>query len=63
MSDTFVWYSTEFAELSHCDYVYVFCNGTVVDGFPREELTEQRVIDNSFTAAVPSPPPLSITSG
>ena len=52
---TFVWYSTEFAELSHCDYVYVFCNGTVVDGFPREELTEQRVIDNSFTAAVPSP--------
>ncbi len=44
----FLWYTTENAELVHCDRVYVFARGVVTDQIPRAELTEERVIRASF---------------
>ncbi|TDQ80474.1 monosaccharide ABC transporter ATP-binding protein (CUT2 family) [Dongia mobilis] len=48
---TFLWYTTETDELAHCDHVYVFRNGIIVDDFPRAELTEARVLRASFHEA------------
>jgi ribose transport system ATP-binding protein len=48
---TFIWYSTEYEELTHCDRVYVFRNGIVSAAIPRHELSEQRVLDASFQEA------------
>jgi len=46
---TFLWYTTETDELSKCDHVYVFRNGAIVADLTRDELTEERVIQSSFT--------------
>ncbi|MBN1836155.1 MAG: sugar ABC transporter ATP-binding protein [Spirochaetales bacterium] len=48
----FVWYTTEVAELHNCDRIYVFRNGAVVNVLNRDELTEDRVLQSSFTDAV-----------
>lgn len=45
---TFIWYTTEFDELFHCDRVYVFHNGAVVGELSRAELSEERVLNLSF---------------
>ena len=46
---TFLWYTTETEELGHCDHVYVFRNGRIVADLDRSEVTEQKVIQSSFT--------------
>lgn len=46
---TFLWYTTETDELRKCDHVYIFRNGAIVADLTRDELTEQRVIQSSFT--------------
>jgi ribose transport system ATP-binding protein len=48
---TFLWYTTETDELKQCDHVYVFRNGAIVADLRRDELTEQMVIQSSFTEA------------
>ena len=48
---TFLWYTTEFDELDHCDHVYVFRGGGIVADLARRELTEERVIQSSFLEA------------
>ncbi len=48
---SFVWYSTEFEELYHCDRVYVFNSGRIVGEISRAELTEEKVVHMSFEAA------------
>lgn len=45
---SFVWYTTEFEELTHCDRVYVFRNGQVTAELASGDLTEQRVLQASF---------------
>ena len=45
---TFLWYTTEFDELYHCDRVYVFNNGRVAGALERTELSEERVLSLSF---------------
>jgi ribose transport system ATP-binding protein len=46
---TFLWYTTETDELDNCDRVYVFRNGRIVANLDRGELTEEKVIQSSFT--------------
>jgi ribose transport system ATP-binding protein len=48
---SFVWYSTEFEELYHCDRVYVFNSGRIVGEIARADLTEERVVHMSFEVA------------
>jgi ribose transport system ATP-binding protein len=48
---TFLWYTTEAEELGHCDHVYVFKNGRIVADLDRSEVTEERVIQSSFSDA------------
>jgi ribose transport system ATP-binding protein len=48
---TFLWYTTELDELDHCDRVYVFRNGRIVANLDRQEVTEERVIQSSFSDA------------
>lgn len=48
---TFLWYTTEFEELGHCDHIYVFRDGDIVDELPRDALTEERIIKASFADA------------
>ena len=48
---TFLWYTTEADELKQCDHVYVFRNGAIVADLRRDELTEEKVIQSSFTEA------------
>jgi ribose transport system ATP-binding protein len=48
---TFLWYTTEIDELDHCDRVYVFRNGRIVANLERREVTEERVIQSSFSDA------------
>jgi len=45
---TFVWYTTEFEELTSCDYVYVLRDGAIVSEMPRSEMTEAKVLQSSF---------------
>ena len=45
---TFLWYTTEMDELSHCDRVYVFRNGVIVADLARAEVSEDSVIGASF---------------
>jgi ribose transport system ATP-binding protein len=45
---TFIWYTTELAELANCDRIYVFFQGSISDVIPIAEFTEQRVIRSSF---------------
>ena len=48
---TFLWYTTETEELTHCDHVYVFRNGAIVADLARRELSEEKVIHSSFGEA------------
>ena len=48
---TFLWYTTELDELDHCDRVYVFRNGRIVANLERNEVTEEKVIQSSFSDA------------
>jgi len=48
---TFLWYTTETEELAHCDHVYVFQNGRIVADLERSEVTEEKVIQSSFSDA------------
>lgn len=48
---TFVWYTTEFDELHHCDRVYVFSNGRVVGELAGDDISEERVVALSFEEA------------
>ncbi|WP_182877507.1 sugar ABC transporter ATP-binding protein [Microbispora sp. H10670] len=43
-----VWYSSENAEMAHCDRVYVFRAGRVVAELTGEEISEERIIGVSF---------------
>jgi ribose transport system ATP-binding protein len=45
---TFLWYTTEMDELNHCDHIYVFRNGRIVADLPREQMTEQKILQSSF---------------
>jgi ribose transport system ATP-binding protein len=45
---TFLWYTTETDELEHCDHVYVFREGIIVADLPREQVTEEAVLQASF---------------
>jgi ribose transport system ATP-binding protein len=48
---TFLWYTTELDELLHCDHVYVFRNGIIIDELTRSEVNEERIIQSSFKEA------------
>jgi ribose transport system ATP-binding protein len=48
---TFLWYTTEYDELKHCDRICIFRSGAVVDEFPRSQLSEERMIESSFKKA------------
>jgi len=48
---TFIWYTTEWDELVHCDHVYVFRNGQITADMSKAELTEQKVLQASFEDA------------
>jgi len=48
---TFLWYTTEFDELFHCDRVYVFSNGRIVGEIEGGELSEERVLGMSYDEA------------
>ena len=45
---TFIWYTTEIEELSHCDRAYVFRNGAISASLGAGELTEEKVLEASF---------------
>jgi ribose transport system ATP-binding protein len=45
---TFLWYTTDFDELEHCDRVYVFRGGAIVDVLAHGEVSEDRIIHASF---------------
>ena len=45
---SFVWYTTEIDELTHCDRAYIFRNGAIVAELGPDELTEDKVLDASF---------------
>src|SRR5262245_28159053 len=45
---SFVWYTTEIEELSHCDRAYIFRNGAIVAELGPSELTEDKVLNASF---------------
>jgi ribose transport system ATP-binding protein len=48
---TFLWYTTELDELLHCEHVYVFRNGIIIDELTRSEVSEERIIHSSFKEA------------
>lgn len=43
-----IWYSTENSEMAHCDRVYVFRSGRIVSELRGDEITEDRIIADSF---------------
>ncbi|MCK6067345.1 MULTISPECIES: sugar ABC transporter ATP-binding protein [Microbacterium] len=43
-----VWYSTENGEMAHCDRVYVFRSGRIVSQLADDDITEDRIIADSF---------------
>lgn len=45
---TFIWYTTEFEELTSCDYVYVLRSGAIVAEMHRSEISEAKVLKSSF---------------
>jgi ribose transport system ATP-binding protein len=45
---SFIWYTTEIDELSHCDRAYIFRNGAIVAELGPDELTEDKVLHASF---------------
>jgi ribose transport system ATP-binding protein len=48
----FIWYTTEMAELGHCDRVYVFQNNHIVSHLTRQEISENRILRSAFTGAL-----------
>ena len=46
----FVWYTTEFDELAHCDRAYVFRDGVAAAVFSGDAITERNVVGASFGA-------------
>lgn len=44
----FIWYTTEFEELSHCDRAYVFRNGAIAASLVAGDLSEDKVLAASF---------------
>ncbi len=46
-----IWHSTEDIEFLECDRVFVFANGRIVAELRDDEITEQNIVDASFTAA------------
>jgi ribose transport system ATP-binding protein len=48
----FLLYTTETAELRHCDRVYVFYRGAITEEIDRASLTEDRLLRASFGKAV-----------
>ena len=48
---TFVWYSTEMAEMSLCDRVYVFRDGVIVRELVGDAICEQAILEASFAGA------------
>lgn len=48
---TFVWYSTEMDEVSLCDRVYVFSEGSIVSELAGEDVTEANILAASFMGA------------
>lgn len=49
---TFIWYTTEVEELSHCDRAYVFRNNAIAASLGAADLTEEKVLQASFAEAV-----------
>ena len=45
---SFIWYTTEIDELSHCDRAYVFRNGEIVAELGAGDLSEDKVLHASF---------------
>jgi ribose transport system ATP-binding protein len=45
---SFIWYTTEIDELSHCDRAYIFRNGAIVAELGAGELSEDKVLNASF---------------
>jgi ribose transport system ATP-binding protein len=45
---TFIWYTTEIDELSHCDRAYVFRNGAISASLAAGDLSEEKVLQASF---------------
>ena len=45
----FIWYTTEMAELEHCDRVYIFQDNRIVSHLTREEISEDRILQSAFT--------------
>lgn len=45
---TFIWYTTEIEELTHCDRAYVFSNGAISASLGQDELSEENVLKASF---------------
>ncbi len=48
---TFLWYTTETEELTNCDRVYVFRDGVIVAHLAGADVTEEQVIQSSFSGA------------
>ena len=48
---TFVWYSTEMAEMSLCDRVYVFREGAIVEELVGSAISEAAILAASFAGA------------
>jgi ribose transport system ATP-binding protein len=46
-----IWHSTEDSEFLECDRVLVFANGRIVAELRDEAITEEKIVDASFTAA------------
>ena len=49
---TFIWYTTEYEELTHCDGVYVFRDSQVSSFMKSAELSEEAVLEASFAEKV-----------
>lgn len=47
----FIWYTTEMAELEHCDRVYVFKKNRIVSHLTRREISEDRILQSAFAGA------------
>lgn len=45
---TFVWYTTEFEELKHCDYIYIFGENEIVGDLAVKDLSEEIILQASF---------------
>jgi ribose transport system ATP-binding protein len=48
MGRTFIWYTTEFDELAHCDRAYVFRNGAISASLDARNISEANVLEASF---------------